>query len=184
MTQAWRPKEMEGEFYGPVRLREALAHSRNLVSVRLVRDIGVEYTRDYVTRFGFDKAHVPDDLTMALGTAEFSPLQVVDRLCDVRERRLSRDALLHRPHSGCGRQDALSGGAADRLRAVLGGRRLGRRGECGARRRPSAPAQASCATAAATGADRAAGGARLPPPSRTPARATASSMRACTTASR
>ncbi len=75
--QGWRPKEMEGEFYGPVRLREALAHSRNLVSVRLVRDIGIEYTRDYVTRFGFDKAHVPDDLTMALGTAELSPLQVV-----------------------------------------------------------------------------------------------------------
>jgi penicillin-binding protein 1A len=73
----WRPKEIEGEFFGPVRLREALAHSRNLVSVRLVRDIGVEYTRDYVTRFGFDKAHVPDDLTMALGTAELSPLQVV-----------------------------------------------------------------------------------------------------------
>ena len=73
----WRPKEMEGEFFGPVRLREALAHSRNLVSVRLVRDIGVEYTRDYVTRFGFDKTHVPDDLTMALGTAELSPLQVV-----------------------------------------------------------------------------------------------------------
>jgi penicillin-binding protein 1A len=75
--EGWRPKEMEGEFYGPVRLRDALAHSRNLVSVRLVRDIGVEYTRDYVTRFGFDKAHVPDDLTMALGTAELSPLQVV-----------------------------------------------------------------------------------------------------------
>jgi penicillin-binding protein 1A len=75
--QGWRPKEIEGEFFGPVRLREALAHSRNLVSVRLVRDIGVEYTRDYVTRFGFDKTHVPDDLTMALGTAELSPLQVV-----------------------------------------------------------------------------------------------------------
>jgi penicillin-binding protein 1A len=75
--QGWRPKEMEGEFYGPVRLREALAHSRNLVSVRLVRDIGVDYTRNYVTRFGFDKSQVPDDLTMALGTAELSPLQVV-----------------------------------------------------------------------------------------------------------
>ena len=75
--QAWRPKEMEGEFCGPIRLREAMAHSRNLVSVRLMRDIGVEYTRDYVTRFGFDKTHVPEDLTMALGTAELSPLQVV-----------------------------------------------------------------------------------------------------------
>jgi penicillin-binding protein 1A len=75
--QGWRPKEMEGEFYGPVRLREALAHSRNLVSVRLVRDIGIDYTRNYVTRFGFDKSQVPDDLTMALGTAELTPLQVV-----------------------------------------------------------------------------------------------------------
>jgi penicillin-binding protein 1A len=73
----WRPKEDTNEFYGPVRLREALAHSRNLVSVRVVRDIGVEYARNYVTRFGFDKSQVPDDLTMALGTAELSPLQVV-----------------------------------------------------------------------------------------------------------
>src|ERR1700735_2580155 len=72
----WRPKEMEGEFFGPVRLRDALAHSRNLVSVRLVRDIGVEYTRNYVTRFGFDKSQLPDDLTLALGTANLSPLQV------------------------------------------------------------------------------------------------------------
>jgi len=72
----WRPKEDTNEFYGPVRLRDALAYSRNLVSVRVVRDIGVEYARNYVTRFGFDKSQVPDDLTMALGTAELSPLQV------------------------------------------------------------------------------------------------------------
>ncbi len=76
MEQAWRPKEIEGQFYGPVRLRDALAHSRNLVSVRLVREIGVDYTRTYVTRFGFEKSQVPDDLTMALGTASLSPLQV------------------------------------------------------------------------------------------------------------
>ncbi len=48
--EGWRPKEMEGEFYGPVRLRDALAHSRNLVSVRLVREIGVELrAASYVT---------------------------------------------------------------------------------------------------------------------------------------
>ena len=76
MEQAWRPKEDENQFYGPIRLREALAHSRNLVSVRLVRDIGVDYTRSYVTRFGFDKSQVPADLTMALGTASLSPMQV------------------------------------------------------------------------------------------------------------
>ena len=74
--QAWRPKEFESKFAGPVRLREALAFSKNLVSVRLMRAIGGEYTRNYVTRFGFDKSQLPDDLTLALGTAELSPLQV------------------------------------------------------------------------------------------------------------
>jgi penicillin-binding protein 1A len=76
MEQAWRPKEDDSEFHGLVRLREALAHSRNLVSVRIVRDIGVDYTRNFVTRFGFEKSQIPDDLTMALGTASLSPLQV------------------------------------------------------------------------------------------------------------
>src|SRR6202020_2476552 len=61
---------------GPTRLRDALVHSRNLVSVRLMRTIGGEYARNYVTRFGFDKSQLPDDLTLALGTAELSPLQV------------------------------------------------------------------------------------------------------------
>ena len=74
--QAWRPHEDSGLFYGPVRLRDALVHSRNLVSVRLMRAIGGEYTRNYVTRFGFDKSQLPDDLTLALGTASLSPLQV------------------------------------------------------------------------------------------------------------
>ncbi len=76
MEQAWRPKEMEGSFAGPMRLREAMVHSRNLVSVRLMRAIGGDYTWNYVTRFGFDKSQLPNDLTLALGTAELSPLQV------------------------------------------------------------------------------------------------------------
>jgi penicillin-binding protein 1A len=76
MEQAWRPKEDEDRFVGAVRLREAMAHSINLVSVRLVRDIGMDYTWNYVQRFGFDKSQLPRDLTMALGTAELSPLQV------------------------------------------------------------------------------------------------------------
>jgi penicillin-binding protein 1A len=76
MEQAWRPKEDENRFAGPIRLREALTFSRNLVSVRLMRAIGGEYVRDYVTRFGFDKSQLPDDLTLALGTAELSPLQM------------------------------------------------------------------------------------------------------------
>jgi len=74
--QAWRPKDFENKFEGPIRLREALTFSRNLVSVRLMRAIGGDYTRNYVTRFGFDKSQLPNDLTLALGTAELSPLQV------------------------------------------------------------------------------------------------------------
>jgi penicillin-binding protein 1A len=74
--KSWRPREDTDRFYGPVRLREALVHSRNLVSVRLMRAITLDYARNYVTRFGFDKSQLPDDLTLALGTAELSPLQV------------------------------------------------------------------------------------------------------------
>jgi len=74
--KSWRPHEDTGKFYGPVRLRDALVHSRNLVSVRLMRAIGLDYAWNYVTRFGFDKSQLPDDLTLALGTAELSPLQV------------------------------------------------------------------------------------------------------------
>jgi penicillin-binding protein 1A len=76
MEQAWRPKEDTNKFYGPIRLRDALAFSRNLVSVRLMRAIGGDYTWNYVTRFGFDKSQLPNDLTLALGTAEISPLQL------------------------------------------------------------------------------------------------------------
>ena len=78
MEQAWRPKEDENQFYGPTRLREALAKSRNLVSVRLMRAIGGDYTWNYVQRFGFDKSQLPNDLTMALGTASLSPLQMAN----------------------------------------------------------------------------------------------------------
>jgi penicillin-binding protein 1A len=74
--QAWRPHNNENRFFGPIRLREALVHSRNLVSVRLMRAMGGDYTWNYVTRFGFDKSQLPNDLTLALGTAELSPLQV------------------------------------------------------------------------------------------------------------
>jgi penicillin-binding protein 1A len=74
--QEWRPGEYSGKFDGPMRLREALVESRNLVSIRLMRAIGVEYTWDYVTRFGFDKSQLPENLTLALGTAELSPLQM------------------------------------------------------------------------------------------------------------
>jgi penicillin-binding protein 1A len=72
----WRPENDDSRFYGPIRLRDALARSRNLVSVRLMRAMGVELARDYTLRFGFPPEHVPADLTAALGTAQLTPLEV------------------------------------------------------------------------------------------------------------
>src|SRR3546814_11747173 len=57
-------------------LREALVHSRNLVSIRLLQAIGIDYTRDYVPRFGLPGDRLPNNLTMALGTAVFTPLEM------------------------------------------------------------------------------------------------------------
>jgi penicillin-binding protein 1A len=72
----WTPSNDDGKFSGPMRLREALIESKNLVSVRLLDAIGVRYTRDYVTRFGFPLDALPNNLSMALGTASVSPLSM------------------------------------------------------------------------------------------------------------
>jgi penicillin-binding protein 1A len=72
----WRPVNDTRRFYGPTRLRDALARSRNLVTIRVMRQIGVSYARDYVTRFGLPKEHIPADLTAALGTAQLTPLEM------------------------------------------------------------------------------------------------------------
>jgi penicillin-binding protein 1A len=74
----WRPGNDSGRFYGPTRLRDALARSRNLVTIRVMRQIGVGFARDYVTRFGLPKEHIPADLTAALGTAQLTPLEMAD----------------------------------------------------------------------------------------------------------
>ncbi|HEX5353815.1 MAG TPA: penicillin-binding protein 1A [Rhodanobacteraceae bacterium] len=70
----WTPQNDDGKFRGPMRLREALAQSVNLVAIRLLNAIGVRYAREYATRFGFPLDAVPDNLTMALGTAAVSPM--------------------------------------------------------------------------------------------------------------
>jgi len=75
--ESWHPKDDQNTFFGPMRLRDALVYSRNLVSVRLMQAVGLEYVRDFVTRFGFDKSQLPDNLTLAIGTAEATPLQMV-----------------------------------------------------------------------------------------------------------
>jgi penicillin-binding protein 1A len=74
--ESWRPKEDSGHFGGPTRLREALVHSLNMVTIRLLHDMGISYASDYVTRFGFDKRDLPQSMTLALGTVPATPLQV------------------------------------------------------------------------------------------------------------
>ena len=76
IESSWRPENSEKEFGGPTRLRVALAKSRNLVTIRLLREMGTAYASDYVTRFGFDKQALPQNLTLALGTLEVTPLQL------------------------------------------------------------------------------------------------------------
>ncbi len=70
----WTPQNDDGKFDGPMRLREAMVVSKNLVSVRLLDAIGVHYAREFVTRFGFTLEQIPENLSMALGTAAVSPL--------------------------------------------------------------------------------------------------------------
>ncbi len=72
----WRPANDEKGFSGPTRMRDALARSRNLVSIRLLRSIGVDYATAYATRFGFTQEELPHNLTLALGTAQLTPLQM------------------------------------------------------------------------------------------------------------
>ncbi len=75
-SQAWEPKNYDGKYEGLMRLRTALAKSKNLVSVRLIRTIGPSYAQDYIQRFGFEAEKHPPYLTMALGAGSVTPLQM------------------------------------------------------------------------------------------------------------
>ena len=74
LEEKWRPRNASGKFFGLTRLREGLLQSRNLVSVRLLREVGVEKVRTYSKKFGFDKQRLPADLSLSLGTASLNPL--------------------------------------------------------------------------------------------------------------
>jgi penicillin-binding protein 1A len=76
MEEAWRPENSSGDFAGPMRLREALVKSRNLVSIRLLQAIGMSPAMQYTERFGFERSTLPRNLTLALGTNSATPLQV------------------------------------------------------------------------------------------------------------
>jgi penicillin-binding protein 1A len=75
---AWRPENYSGKFFGPTRLRYALTKSRNLVSIRLLRRIGIENALQHIARFGFDPDALPHNLSLALGSANVSPLQMAE----------------------------------------------------------------------------------------------------------
>lgn len=77
LESIWRPENYTGRYYGPTRLREALTHSRNLVSIRLLRAIGVERGLEHAARFGFDAERLPSNLSLALGSGEVTPLELV-----------------------------------------------------------------------------------------------------------
>lgn len=72
----WRPNNDNGKFGGPTRLREALYRSLNLVSIRLMRALGINNARNFILRFGFDPNRVPKNLSLALGTADVTPMQL------------------------------------------------------------------------------------------------------------
>jgi penicillin-binding protein 1A len=74
-SQVWEPRNYDGKYDGQMTLRAALAKSKNMVSIRLLKEIGPHYTQDYITRFGFDKEKNPPYLTLALGAGSVSPWQ-------------------------------------------------------------------------------------------------------------
>ena len=78
LSQVWRPKNDNNTFLGPIRLREALYRSRNLVSIRLLQDLGIENTLSYIEKFGFERKDLPPNLSLALGTASLTPMEITE----------------------------------------------------------------------------------------------------------
>lgn len=74
--QLWRPENDSGRFFGPTRLRWALTKSRNLVSIRLLQQLGIRKTIEYATALGFDTSDFPRDLSLALGSLVITPLEL------------------------------------------------------------------------------------------------------------
>ena len=77
LESAWRPQNYTGEFYGPISLREALTKSVNIVSIKLLREMGIQKSHEYIKNFGFEESRLPNDLSMALGSGNFSPAEMV-----------------------------------------------------------------------------------------------------------
>jgi penicillin-binding protein 1A len=74
--KTWSPQNDDGVYDGPITMRRALAQSKNVASVRLLRAVTVPYAHNYLAKFGFDTARHPKNLTMALGTGTVTPQQM------------------------------------------------------------------------------------------------------------
>lgn len=81
IEDVWRPENYSRQTYGPTRLREALTHSRNLVSIRLLHSIGIPFAMDYIARFGFDIERLPKNLSLALGSGTVTPWELSRAFC-------------------------------------------------------------------------------------------------------
>ncbi|MCG8315593.1 MAG: penicillin-binding protein 1A [Pseudomonadales bacterium] len=77
LESTWRPENSSGKFYGPTRLRQALYKSRNLVSIRVLREVGPSNAIEFIERFGFNRSELPNNLSLALGSAEIKPWDLV-----------------------------------------------------------------------------------------------------------
>jgi len=75
--QTWTPHNYDNKYEGPMKMRTALAKSKNMVSIRLLQAVGTHYAQDYSARFGFDADKHPPYLTMALGAGSVTPWQMV-----------------------------------------------------------------------------------------------------------
>ena len=75
-SKLWEPRNFDGKYSGPIRMRVALAKSKNLASIRILQAIGLQYAQDYITRFGFEAEHHPPYLPMALGSGAVTSMQM------------------------------------------------------------------------------------------------------------
>ena len=76
LKDVWRPENSSGDFLGPIRLRQALYLSKNLVSIRLLQALGIDYALNFVENFGFERSKLARNLTIALGSSALTPLEI------------------------------------------------------------------------------------------------------------
>ncbi|MBQ0752835.1 MAG: penicillin-binding protein 1A [Gammaproteobacteria bacterium] len=81
LETAWRPTGASSKFYGPTRIREALYRSLNLVSIRMLQQVGIGNAKQTLSQFGLPTERFPRDLSLALGSAALSPMELATAYC-------------------------------------------------------------------------------------------------------